>query len=172
MNVKPLKELVEKSKEFHAFLEEHKDAYLAHIFAMRKAGHLQTQLGYFDPSTDLITSFSTEPEVKEIGSDKGMGTSGKIAQLDVETVRIELKEALAKADEIIKEHYSAHTVTQHICILQHLETQMWNLTLVTASFGMLNIRIDAASGKILSHELRNLMDLGEMLPGEGGKGKK
>lgn len=172
MKIRALQALVEKSNAYTQFIAEHADAYLVHAFIMHKGTQLQTQLGYFDPKTDLITSFSNEEEVKELGSDKGMGTSGKIAPLELSTVKIEFEEAVAKAKEIIKEHYRAHTVTQQICILQHLETQVWNLTLVTASFGMINIRIDAASGKIISHELRNLMDLGAFLPGEGGKGKK
>lgn len=152
--------MIEESPVFKEFKSAHPEAYLVHHFTMRKAGGLDEQVGYFDPETKQITTFSKEP-VQLLGSDKSFSENEEIKPLNMKEVTVTFEDALKAAQEIMNEHYSAQNVTQEICILQHLDTQMWNMTLITNAFNMINIRIDAANGEVLSHEQRSIMDLGQ-----------
>lgn len=151
---------VEQSDEFKKFKAVHKDSYLVHVFAMKKNNVLEKQVGYFDPHTQKITTFSTEP-IKLIGSDEALSENGVINKLDIKEIEVTLEDALKKTRELLEKEYVGQTVTQEICILQHLNAQLWNITLVTAAFSMINIRIDAKTGTILSHEAKSLMSLGK-----------
>lgn len=152
--------MIEDSKAFKKFKEKHPEAYLVHHFSMRKGGLYDGQVGYFDQSTKEITTFSKEP-VKNLGSDKSFNPEEEIKPLNMKEVNVSFEEALKTAQGVMSEHYSAQNVTQEICILQHLDTQLWNMTMVTNAFNMINIRIDAANGKVISHEQRSIMDLGQ-----------
>lgn len=152
--------MIEDNPVFKEFKQAHPDAYLVHVFQMKKIKDLDEQVGYYDPKTKEVTTFSRDP-VKLIASDKTFNPEQEdLKELDMKTVSVSVDEALAAAQKVLDKHYSAQNVTQEICILQHLDTQLWNLTLVTNAFNMINIRVDAASGKVTSHEQRSIMNLG------------
>ena len=76
-----------------------------------------------------------------------------IKELDAEKVRLEFDEALEKAKEFQKKEYRNEQILKEIFILQHIERgQVYNITFLLSSFKTLNIKIDAASGEIVSHQ--------------------
>lgn len=152
--------IVENSEEFKVFKQEHPKSYLAHVFAMKKVSSFEEQIGYFDPVTEKITTFSLEP-VRVVGSDEALSKNGVVKELPVSEVDVSLTQARAIGAQVVKEHYNDQTVTQEICILQTLEQTLWNITLVTSSFNMVNVRVNASSGVVESHKQSSLMSLGK-----------
>lgn len=151
---------VENNELFFAFKKQKPQAYLAHVFVMKKVGALDKQIGYYDPESETITTFSSEP-VREAGSDEALTKNGDVKELVLGEVTLSLTQAKSCGVKIVDEHYGGQTITQEICILQHLEEGVvWNLTLITSSFNMINVRIDAATGKVIKHEQHSLMSLG------------
>lgn len=158
-----LQQQIEKSDAYKGYKEKNPDAYLAHAFVMVKGGE-EWQLGYYDSATKDVTTFDATGKI--VGSDKALGADGDLTELDLALVRVSFSDAMAAVDELMKDSYKARLITQRICVLQHLEQQLWNITLVTNAFSTINIRIDAASGKVLRHKEQSLMSMARVLPGE------
>ncbi len=157
--MKEIKDTVEKSDVFKEYKEENPDSYIVHYFSMQKNNSRDEQMGYFSPNTRLVTTFSKEPAI--VGSDEPASKEDTVQKLDFSQVSVSLDDALSTAHDVMKEHYSSQNVTQEICVLQKLGTQLWNLTLVTSAFNIINIRIDAHSGEIIKHEQHSIMSLGK-----------
>ena len=68
------------------------------------------------------------------------------------------------ADEFQKQNYKNELPNKSINILQNIhQGTAWNVTLVTAAFNTLNMKIDASTGEVLEHKLTSLMSMGEYM---------
>lgn len=152
--------IIENSELFTIFKKEHPSSYVAHLFAMKKVGSFEEQVGYFDPETQKITTFSVEP-VRLIGSDEALSKNGDVKELPLGDIQVSLDQARAIGAQVVEQEYAGQTITQEICVLQYLDSVVWNITLVTSSFNMVNVRINASSGDVLSHKQSSLMSLGK-----------
>jgi len=159
---------VESSKAFKDFKSSNPEYYLAHCFTMLDEAEKKYnwELGYYSPKKDKLVVFETEPDVKLREEDDAFTRNKVIPELKFSKVKISMAKAMETCDQLVKEKYSAHMITKRIIILQHLDRDLYNITLVTRSFSVLNIKIDAASGEIVSHNLQSLMSLGKWEKGE------
>jgi len=157
--MKEILTIVEKSDVFKQYKEENPDSYLVHYFSMQKKTEREEQIGYFSLKTKLVTTFSKEPAIA--GSDEPASKDDIVKELDISQVTVSLDDALKAAHEVMKENYSSQNVTQEICVLQNLGEQLWNLTLITSAFNMINIRVDAKTGDVIKHEQHSIMSLGK-----------
>lgn len=150
---------VEASTLFTTFKEKFPDAYLVHAFCMHATGkEHEWQIGYFLPKTEKLVVFKTEP-LERLPEDEAFNKGEAIKALDMEKVKLSYSDAKDVALELQQQEWPAEQVTKVIAILQHLEKQVYNFTLVLGSLQMLNVRVDAATGKIIKKELRSIMSL-------------
>lgn len=151
---------VEESDAYKAYREEHPDAYLVHAFTMVERGRWQPwQFGYYAKGTGKIVVFKTEP-VERLPEDEPLREEGHVAPLDMEAVQVAPEQAVAEAEAHVNEHYEGEQVNKVILILQDLGQPLYNLTLVTAQFNFINLRLDAATGEVLHAERKSIMSLG------------
>ncbi len=154
---------LEQSKEFKDWWKENTHLFLTHAFIIPdEQGHGDWQFGYYDSQDEKITSFLTDEEETKISQPtevfKKPGT--KIKQLNIEKVDIELKQALATAEELRQKEYEQEGKERTIAILQHLDIgQVWNITFLTRTHKTLNIRVDAETGKVKEHTLGSLISI-------------
>jgi hypothetical protein len=147
---------------YKEFIENNSDYYLSHMFFVYEKKNLtDEQIGFYSPKADKVVSFDlvnhkvSEPE-------DAMKKSGKIPGFKISDVNVGFSEVFNKAKKLMNEKYSQHFPKKYICILQVLnDVLVWNLTIVTNTLHMVNVRIDASSGKILEDEARSLMSLSE-----------
>ena len=159
MDLQEVQRVLEASDLFRAFKSQKPDAYLVHLFSMHGPGAPPTpQLGYYSPITGGITSFRLDPLAQE-PEDEPFNKGDSPLPLDLSTVTVTPGDAEEKALLYQREHVPAEAVTKVILLLQHLEQQLYNLTLVTSTFNILNVRIDASSGVLLKSEFRSIMSL-------------
>lgn len=167
MDVKDALGKVTGSDLYTKFMEAHPGSYLAHCFQMIDDVNSGTwQIGFFSKKEDrLVTFFVSGDEIEENPPAEVLKKEEDVVkELDMDKVKIGFDEALVKGDAFKAEKYSAETVTKKIGILQHLPLgQVYNFTYVTASFKILNMKIDAGSGEVLEHQFNSLMDLGKVL---------
>jgi hypothetical protein len=57
--------------------------------------------------------------------------------------------------ELKEKEYKKENIVKTILILQKMEKTIWNINSITKTFNILNIKIDAATGDILEHEIKN-----------------
>jgi hypothetical protein len=82
-----------------------------------------------------------------------------IQKLDIDKLKISRSDASSACDEVIKENYKHETLNKAIFLLQNLPEfgEVWNITIITSSFSVINIKIDAITGNVVKHEKQSLM---------------
>jgi hypothetical protein len=162
---------VEASKTYKTFLKENKDYYLAHAFTMldEKEKKYLWELGYYSPSADKLAVFETEPKIALKTVDDAFKKDGSIAKLEMKEVDVSVAKAMEICDKLMSEKYSAQSITKRIIILQNINGQVYNITLICVSFSLINIKIDAKTGEITSHNLQSIMGMGQWQKGERSK---
>jgi hypothetical protein len=162
MNLNQILKKVEQSKVFRKFIKEHPDYFLAHCFTMASEGEkkFKWELGYYSEKTDKLIVFETEPKVNMRPEEEAFKKEGTIKKLEVSQVKAGITKALKTCDEVMKSKYPKESITKKIIILQNLEKQLYNITLVSMSFDIINIKIDAKTGEVLYDNIQNIMSLG------------
>lgn len=131
-------------------------SYLVHVMRTTGMGaDGEFQVGYYDESSDKVTNFSVGKDrlVKEEPSEV-FKKAPKILPLDLSDVKLSLADVESRIDEVVSESYSQHPVQKRILILQCLpDGQVYNVTLVTATFMVINLRFDAASGELVREHM-------------------
>lgn len=144
-----LLEKIKSSEEFKKYLKEHPKAYLCSIFITDD----KPQFSFYSKKTKLVTSFKIENnKVTLIGKDEKIFQKEKkdLPELHLDEIKINLNKAKELADNLQKEKYPHETTNKEIIILQHIQDKpVWNITRITSTFNIINIKLDAISGKII-----------------------
>jgi hypothetical protein len=149
---------IESSEAFKGFSKEHPKRYFAHAFSMeRPEDPFRWQLGYYVPDIKKLFVFKAEP-VEALPADDAYGEVA-ITRLELKDIKVEPDDAKKVALGLKEQRFPAEQVTKVILILQNLDRPLYNFTLVTSTFNILNLRIDAMSGEVLSSEMRSIMSL-------------
>jgi hypothetical protein len=149
-------ELVEGSKEFQEFNAQNPHHYLVHAFS---ATGTPLELGYYGKEADRIVVFKTNPIVA-MPPEEIFKEEGKVLHaLDLTAVRFGLKEALDRAEKQRQQVYPRHECMRTIAILQQADRPVWNITLVTNTLNMINMKIDAMTGELVSRDMQNIMSI-------------
>ena len=155
MDMKKKQHELETSMLFQKWKQHHHDAYLTHFFILNNH---EVQIGYYEPTKDTMWTFSssgTFTEDKEIFKEQKT-----VPALEMKQVSVSLEKAKEIADAYYKEKYSGDTISKEIIVLQNLDNKaVYNLTIITMTFKMMNIRIDALTGEIISQKMQSIMDL-------------
>ncbi len=149
MGLKQEVERLHNSKEFKEWKKQNKQTYLVHGFIMLK-GDKQTawQIGYYDKKADKVTAFFMEEKIKISPPADIFKKQGILHKLDIDKIKINLDKALDIAEREQKKH--KEIIAETIAILQNLDMgTVWNITYLTKSFNVINLKIDAINGKIL-----------------------
>ena len=153
---------VEESKEYKKFIKESPDFYLTHCFTMMSAEDKKFawEFGYYSKKKDKVVVFESVPKIKQRPEEDTFKKEGVISCLDMKKVRIAVKNAIETCEALVQEKYGGQTITKYIIILQNLEKATYNITVVTMSFNIINIHIDASSGKVIKSNIQSIMNLG------------
>lgn len=150
---------IESSDSYKEYKEEHKDAYIAHFFCMHNAAVDDWQAGYYSKKTDKITVFELKPLKRLPEEEVFKKEENLVKPLITSNVKIEPDEAFEIIEEVRAKHYKLEDVTKTILLLQTLEKEIYNVTLVTKSLNLIHIKIDAETGEIMLHEKKSIMSL-------------
>ncbi len=149
-----------KTEMYKEFIEHNPDYKLSHFFLVSESNNfVDEQIGFYSGTTDKVVSFDL---IKHAVSkpENAAKKSGKIPVFKIDKVGVDINEVLKICKELTDKEYSQHGTTKHICILQILKKVLtWNITIVTNTLHMINIKIDATSSKVLTHSAQSLMSL-------------
>lgn len=149
---------IEASPAFHAFNKQTPHHYLVHAFATVTGGPVTIELGYYGQDTDMITVFKGAP-VEAMPPEEVFKQTATLPQLDLGLVKLGLKDVLEKAEKERATAYPHHPFAKAICVLQQQDGPVWNITLVTATLQMINMRFNATTGFLLNRSMQSIMDL-------------
>jgi len=158
MDINQVVKDVESSEEFKSIDPDH---YLVHIFRMMDADKDEDcQVGYYSKKTDKIVVFDyLKGKVKGMPPEEAFKEKNYIAPLDLAKVNVPMDVALNKAQEVVKSNYPAHLLSKAIVLLQKLPDfgQIWNITVITHTFQVINIKINAETGDVIKHSMESLL---------------
>lgn len=149
---------IESSEEFKNIAPEH---YLVHIFRMMDADKSEDcQVGYYSKKSDKIIVFEyTNNTVKALPPEEAFKEKNFIAPLDLKKIKCSMDEALKVAQDVVKTNYPAHLISKAIVLLQKLPEfgQIWNITVITHTFQVINIKINAENSEVIKHNMESLL---------------
>jgi hypothetical protein len=156
-----------RSPTFHAWQKENPDHYLAHGFVMHdKTVKQEWQIGFYNRKEDRIVVFAVGEEVTQNPPSEVFKKDSGVKELDVSKVHHDAEAALVAAHEHRQEKYKGHEPVKTIVLLQHLKQgQVWNISFVTNTFSVCNIKLDASSLEVLSSSCESLLGWGQTVPG-------
>lgn len=147
--IKDFLEKIKKSKEFRDWYEKNKDSYLASIFYSKNL-----QIDFYSPKKDNMTSFTIINDKVNLETSEIFRKEKKeIKELKLNEIKIDLEKVKNIISKLLKEE-----TTKEIIILQNLEVPIWNITYITKSMNILNVKINAISGEIVSKNIENILD--------------
>jgi len=151
MGVKDFYNKILNSEAYLNWRENHPEDYLAHAFFTERG----QEYGFYSKEKDEITTFRVLDKIELLSTDEIFKKDDKaILALDIDKVAVSLDQALEKTKALLENEKA----NKSISVLQHLEIgQVWNVTLITSGFNVLNAKIDAATGEVLSHQKQAAM---------------
>ncbi len=160
MELKEALARLHKSRIFSDWMAKNHGAYLSHGFMMFEKGHPSTwEIGYCTPKDNAITVFEMKDEISMRESEKPFQKeSSKVPPLDEKRIRSTLSDALMEVDRIQKEKYAAHKPMKILALAQTLPVgQCWNISYITGSFKILNVKMDMETKKILDEKIVSIV---------------
>ena len=147
---------VEATNDFLEWKKSNPKAYLTSAFAMPTDTEKEWLISYYNHKTETITTFSTETKKSTEDAFKKEKT---IPELKLEEVKISEQEALKTAKTSLEINYKEKDPQKTIIVLQKLEDEpLWNITYITPTFKVANIRISATTGKEVSRTIKAVSD--------------
>lgn len=157
-NLKNSLKEIEKLGKFKEFKKENKKSYLSGAFLNE---HNVWEFDFYCPEKHKITTFYLDNELIIKPAEKIFQKEEKlIHEVDLDKVKINLNKALEIVEEEFKKKKTGELVNKKIIILQNLDgTQVWNITYLTSSFNILNMKIDIDDGKIVHEVFESILNL-------------
>ncbi|MFH1173720.1 MAG: PepSY domain-containing protein [archaeon] len=148
------KEAFSRLQESPLFAGHTKDCYLVHVFSMFGQAW---QFGYYHPETDKVIVFTVADAVSVEPPQEAAKEGRTILQLHIENVTVSPDRALAILEKRRQAEFPADLPDKTILLLQRLDRPVWNITLITLTFAILNAKIDAETGEVLSLKKETLL---------------
>jgi len=155
MNIKDLVEELKDCTSYQNFIKENKDSYFSAGFLILDLVESteKIQLDFFIPSKKNVASFEfpftllKEPKIHE----------DKIESMTPQTTELkaDIDDLIPMCKEVIFENQCSLKPTKIIAIIRD---NQWNLTCMDNVLGIVRIKIDALTAKVISFEKGSLMD--------------
>lgn len=154
-----LKRIID-SDAYKEWSSSNKDYYLTSFFRIIGDNEVDDwQIDFYNKSSDTLTSFlaSEKPKLLQTGSKIFKPAHEMVSKLDIESVKVGLPEALIRVDKLLHEKYHGEKPNKKIVILQNVGKELWNITYLTSAFNIINVKIDARNGKVISDEIKSAL---------------
>lgn len=146
---------VKSSNAYKEWLKENPDSYLACLILT-----LQSEKGwevsFYSKSKNKMTTFSVDP-VAVIDKDAEVFKKDEteVEELELDRLFFTFDQVQEVIDRLIEELVKNDRVVKEILVLQKIKYNMWNIICITEKMTLVNIRINALTGKILKKEATN-----------------
>ena len=151
MEIAELLKKVESSSVFVSWRPDNKEAYLANIFALfdvdKQPG--EWSFGYYDARADRMTVFVVASDVTVNPPSEVFKKGDVVNRLDIDEVKVDFMDAMKTAGEFCRKNFSADAPQKFIVSLQKLVSNVWNISIITSTYKMVNIHVDSVSGKVV-----------------------
>ncbi|MBI4448122.1 hypothetical protein HY643_04020 [Candidatus Woesearchaeota archaeon] len=152
------------SSEFKDFEKNHPEAYFSSAFFITEYENRDNpdwQIDFFHPTNGKLTNFAFTADKIEVSAEQQ-----PFQKEEAVIEKLDLKEAaksdgaLGDIEDFRKNKYPNETPNKIIVILQKIKGQViWNVTYLTTSLKIINVKADAEDGKIFEDSLESILSL-------------
>lgn len=164
MDMKDKLNLLEGSEEFKTWKADHTDDYLVHFFVMMpefssSLDISDLQIGYYNREKDHVTTFDIHgSSISLMPPQEAFKKEQHIEALSFSLVSVDMGNAYLNALKLQEEEHAGDKPNKTIVLLQEYQKKpIYNITFITASFNVLNIKISAIDGSIIASKKESLM---------------
>ena len=152
-----LKKEFERIKTSKEFKQLNKNSYLSSCFLIDDKDAFW-QFDFYNPDQDNIMIFICKEKIEVKGPENVLKEKSSIVEkLDLTKIKINFDKAIKKISEFKAKKYKNINIDKTFVILQTIDKKiLWNISYLTQG-KILNIRLDAISGKILEHRLEQMI---------------
>jgi hypothetical protein len=142
------------SKEFKSWKNKNK-GYLCNVFLLKDENKSSGwQFDYYLPKKNKMTTFIVDKNIKISQNQKIFLTSNKIDEIKLEDVKFSFDNVV----KLVMPRYKDKRFVKEVIIVQSLNSKLlWNVSLVTTDFYLINIKVDATNGKIVEETSSSLL---------------
>ncbi len=153
-----------QNKLFKSWKDSHPQCILSHLFSPLDAQYRAKsfwEIAFYDPKKEKIVVFTPNQEGEitlQKEDDIFKRESDVVEELDLKSVALSFEKARAIFADKVKELFPKMQVGDGFIVLQTVMGKtLWNFTFITKTLQFINIKINAASGEIDSHQAVELM---------------
>ena len=148
------KQLINYEK-FKSWKSKNKNSYLSSVFLLKDQNVSSGwQFDYYLPKKNKMATFIVGKDVKFTKDQKIFSTSKKIDEIDLKDVKFPFENVV----KLVMPKYKDKRFVKEIIIIQSLNSKLlWNVSLVTSDFNLINIKIDAKTGEIIEETSSSLL---------------
>ncbi len=146
-------EAVRRVRSDDSFIPE--DGYLVHGF-FDETWHV----GFYNASDDRITTYVVGDKVSRSQPEDVFKDGKSVPELDLSSVEVVREKAERIARAQLSQKHPNHPVTKQILLVQSIGSHAcYNITLVTSTLHMYNIKIRAQTGEVVSDVFDSILSL-------------
>lgn len=163
MELKDVLARLEQSTEYQVWRKTHANAFLAHAFVMLDEPNKGVwQIGLFDEQKNLMSTFVAGQDIKLIADQEVLKADQRILPLNPDDVKLPVAEALAQAQKSRLEHYPQEQPVKTFFIIQNTAAHgpVFNITMFTAGFKTINLKISTRTGAVVHRSMQALAAFG------------
>jgi hypothetical protein len=159
VSVKKLLTKLAQSNTFKQFIQDHPKAYLSHFFSSISSNfELKSnwEIGYYNQETKKISIFipSESSFILKQEDDVFKKETTEVEKLNLDTIDTKFDDVSQDCKSKIKILFPSEIIGDGFIVLQTFNQQtQWNFTFVTKTLKFANVKINANSGKVDSHQL-------------------
>ncbi len=146
--IKNYEELLE-SEAYKNYIKDNPKAFLFACFLTNG----QWQFDFFCDNKVIVFQGNILNE-----KDQLLNSEHKVEKLDIKKIKIKPEEAIETARNVLKAHHDE--TDKRIVLLQKINKEIvWNITLLTKNMNIMNVKINAVTGKITSESFQSIFKL-------------
>ncbi|MBU0457584.1 MAG: hypothetical protein ABH824_06585 [Nanoarchaeota archaeon] len=157
---------ISKSDSFKKWKVKHPGSFPSHLFCSLDSDYNikdSLEVGFFDSNTKKITVFvMKDGNVSAKDEDDVFKKENeKVEMLKQNDVKINFEKAKNILEENLKKFFPKKDIGDGFIVLQTIKGKtLWNFTFITKTLEFVNLKINASSGEIDSHQVVELIDKG------------
>lgn len=143
------------SEKFKSWKNKNKDAYLCSVFLLKdQETSSGWQFDYYLSKINRMTTFLVDKNITFTKNQKIFSNLEKIEKINLDDIKFSFDNVVKK----LMPKYKGRNFFKEIIIIQSLKSKLvWNISLVTSDFNLINIKVDAIDGKILEETSSSLL---------------
>ena len=162
MELKLALDRLRSNPDFQQWLQQN-NAFFSYAFTMvEDQGEGVWQLGYYIKKEDKARSFVIEHDKITATQNEEVfkKPDANVLELEIKKVKLSFAQIMDALDVFQRKHYPHEMPMKTIVILQNIEKlgNVWNITTITKSFKTINVKVNAADGKILDYHIDSIFD--------------